>query len=750
MPDYEQLYHLNIGALKAAAESWGEMARKLKSLDHAMDNEVVKPFQAAGWTSADRTSDHAASLIKTTGKEFSDAATEAKAIADILDEAHSTLKKCKEDLHELAGPEAKKNLLHVSGTGIVRYQEGKSVADNPDAPLDHYYSTALAMEQENIDKFVNRINKVLARAQEADETASWALKRNVGSKKDDFNSRVHSTFDSADAGRALQLAQKGKEMSDKDLKEFNGLLKANRNDKEFAEKFAVGMGGRGTLEFWSEMADPRLELYGTSAPDEKRTVLLEELQKNLGTTLATATHGDSVAMKAWEKEVIGLGNQRLGTEHAANPYGFQVMSNLMRHGKYDTDFLSEYGKELVKVDKSFTGGVTPGHHWITMSHSDLNFGDENDRGNDPMTGFMEALGHNPEAATEFFYSKEGVEGEKSNLDYLLKERDWPHDNILGAKSEGKSGHNSLGHALEAAVTGHPYDRPPNGSTPPHSAERAAVMEDVVSLVSKDPEKAHAGMADSLGRMAAEYMPDIHHALVGGGSEMENLYPHGESTGAHFNSSDITRFLYEVGKDPDGYAAVNYGQHIYTSEIINYHFSNPDSYGRSTEDTLREVAAGGGQIEGIIGEARRNAVVEGAIESDKEFNDSLASGGEWAKAAIGIGIGVGVAGATSPVGGVVAGDSAKAISGAIIDGIIEGFEKDTKDGAVYRSGLDKSEAEESTTSVIRNAAAKADEENPSGMSRADLEALVRDGVKDGIGQANDRIKDNLPTGGESGE
>ncbi|MFD8593234.1 hypothetical protein ACFV1B_27410 [Streptomyces sp. NPDC059637] len=112
------------------------------------------------------------------------------------------------------------------------------------------------MEQENVDKFVDRINKVLARAQEADETASWALKRNVGSKKDDFNSRVHSTFDSADAGRALQLAQKGKDMSDKELKEFNGLLKANRNDKEFAEKFAVGMGGRGTLEFWSEMADP--------------------------------------------------------------------------------------------------------------------------------------------------------------------------------------------------------------------------------------------------------------------------------------------------------------------------------------------------------------------------------------------------------------------------------------------------------------------------------------------------------------
>ncbi|MER6016321.1 hypothetical protein [Streptomyces bluensis] len=45
MPTYQQLYHLNLGNLKAAAARWQETAAKFKGLHAAYGDDVARPFR---------------------------------------------------------------------------------------------------------------------------------------------------------------------------------------------------------------------------------------------------------------------------------------------------------------------------------------------------------------------------------------------------------------------------------------------------------------------------------------------------------------------------------------------------------------------------------------------------------------------------------------------------------------------------------------------------------------------------------
>ncbi|MGW1917421.1 hypothetical protein ACWCQS_43870 [Streptomyces sp. NPDC002076] len=61
------------------------------------------------------------------------------------------------------------------------------------------------------------------------------------------------------------------------------------------------------------------------------------LQRNLSLTLAGTSQSDSTAMTEWKSKMIVLGNQPIGGQ--TGPMGFQAMSNLIRAGDYDDQFL---------------------------------------------------------------------------------------------------------------------------------------------------------------------------------------------------------------------------------------------------------------------------------------------------------------------------------------------------------------------------------------------------------------------------
>ncbi|MFF7977126.1 hypothetical protein [Streptomyces sp. NPDC007905] len=85
---------------------------------------------------------------------------------------------------------------------------------------------------------------------------------------------------------------------------------------------------------------------------------MTELQKNLSMTLATASCSDSDGMKAWKSDLLREMNTSFHSDSKfpsqQNPIGAlgsQVISNLMRQGEFDTEFLDDYRTKLFKRDK---------------------------------------------------------------------------------------------------------------------------------------------------------------------------------------------------------------------------------------------------------------------------------------------------------------------------------------------------------------------------------------------------------------
>ncbi|MFE0405446.1 hypothetical protein ACFW19_26595 [Streptomyces nigra] len=431
----------------------------MKEVDESHGPKAQKPLEAAGWTTTGHSGDAAATAhrhIKDAGREADAAVQQARAIEKVLTETRDSLKAHQKRLHDYVQETTASGKVRISDQGKVTFTE--SVVDDPELQGQPGYGQAVAAEQRRVAEIEGEIRKILAAVTEVDDSAAAALRYNVGNKNG-FNERATGNTEKAeeryDSARAVRLAHKGEDMSDSELREFNSLLREHKKDPEFSERFATRMGGRGTLEFWEGM-----NLHADPAPEGTRKELLEQTRTQLGTTLGTATQSDTKAMQDWKADVIAAGPYSL--DHDLNkPRGFQVMSDLMNSGRYDDAFLKNYGKALIDYEKDVTeGGDSLSEEYLgkTIPGSGLDGGDidlTNDWGTDPMTGYMNALGHNHQASTEFF-------SDKGNFDYVVGgdgvkgARDWPEDAHPQYESGKSRGYDALGHALESATTGTDY------------------------------------------------------------------------------------------------------------------------------------------------------------------------------------------------------------------------------------------------------------------------------------------------------
>ncbi|MEU9761123.1 hypothetical protein ACFYYY_18110 [Streptomyces sp. NPDC001834] len=128
--------------------------------------------------------------------------------------------------------------------------------------------------------------------------------------------------------------------------------------------------------------------------------------------------------------------------------------------------------------------------------------------------------------------------------YLTKDRIWLPDATFEGDNKVIAGHDSLGHALEAATTGYAYDADPMsdkdpavpGSRDHWTAATAGVMEQVAFLYGSEdgPKMLHeqSQLADSLGKMGAAYIDDIDYSLSGVGDSVKDdgAFPAGHVRG----------------------------------------------------------------------------------------------------------------------------------------------------------------------------------------------------------------------------
>ncbi|MEU9330100.1 DUF6571 family protein [Streptomyces canus] len=712
MPTYEQLYHLNLSNLKAAADRWRETATKFKGLHTAYGDEVAAPFKQAGWHQPALTAGKASNDVRDAHQEYADAQKEAEGIAGVLASLHGALKKAKDDLSHLAEVEAPKQELHVSATGVVTPR--KDLSQDTGARHDPDGQALIREQQQACDAFARRIEAVLQQAADADETACWALRRDLGGYTDNFNSKVVMSLDSADATHAAELMKKGDKLTDTELTELNHLLKSNQGDAEFSTNFYKQLGQKGTLQLYGQLA-----LQTADAGDERKA-LLQELQRNMGNNLATATNPGKTPHldEQWTADL-----RKLGTQHIAlypdsmreGPYGYQLLGGILRYGDYDSSFLTpiaEHVTQLHAKDPYFFAGTKS-----DFGGSDYGFNPsgKNGAGYDPMNSVLEALGHSPQAATDYFtppmekYAEDGthkgelanIDGANSYLDYLVNKDYESFPDITGhdpdaAKKSMNDFPDSLGHALEAATTGRPAGADPSTGPLAHSTDQAALASQVINkfsgpdagglLNSDDGTAPYTAATDSLGNIGADYMGDIQRSISG----QTSLPVQGSS--ADLDPEVTKEFLYQVSQDPDAYAALTGSQQAYTSAVIDAEIKGPDDSDVSLTQRVSSAAHPGAEVAGIMSAARAHAVHDTHAHGDAEYNEGVDTANKW----VGRGLGLATGAIKVPVVGDVAGWAIEDIQ----ENVANRLYQDTTDEAQSEAGRSYTSGESALREAVR--------------------------------------------------
>ncbi|MBT2454199.1 hypothetical protein [Streptomyces sp. ISL-86] len=495
--DLDALRFADFSKLATAVSDWTAMATKLWELEHDARGDLGGKAAKANWAGVNATVTK--EFISKTAKEFADAATEATSIGNILRDTHGELVDYKARLNEAIRRGLEKNLT-VVGTGNGGFTVTMNI--HPDRAAkghtvpEHTEADATALRDE--------VQRILEGATESDSTAAKALTMLVTQTPYGFSDAAYYDRDRAadamkDADRIAKLLKtKGDDMSPEEFDKLNADLAKYKDDRLFQETLATTIGPRGLLDFWADLADPS----DGGTLQRSRHDQFGDFQRNLSLTLAGATQSDSPAMRAWENDMVKLGEERIQTR-GSQVYGYQVMSNLMRNGDWDNRFLNDYGNALVATEKKmklpanyWNGGIPP--------VPKMNFIGE-DFGRDPMTGFMTGLAASPNAATEFFNTTQPTD----NAQYVLGDRQTFDDTPLDGK-DGNSAREATGNALVAAATG--VD-PNNATAPPDdlTPEHRQVLDRSLKYLSERGDDFPSEMRDDMAKILSTHSDVVHHS-----------------------------------------------------------------------------------------------------------------------------------------------------------------------------------------------------------------------------------------------
>ncbi|MFJ9844349.1 hypothetical protein ACIRYZ_28620 [Kitasatospora sp. NPDC101155] len=390
------LSNAKVDVLTAAATSWEQIATKLRAMDGEWNSVVVAKVNGSGWTG--KSSELAKPALQRGNDQLGAAATEAAAIASVLGEAARDIQAAKD--------KAAAVVAEVTAAGYTVSPDGGTVNwPAPDKATVHDPEASRTYQDKcraKAEGFQRRIGNVLREATEADQRACFALRADATTDKDgSFNAQAVGGGPEADAKRAAQLAAKGKKLTDPDLLELNSLLAAHGGDPVFTTRFYETVGPKGLLVFWDNMVGADSGVGGVS---DARLQQYQDLQKNLGTTLATATRTSNQPHLSdqWAADLRKAGAELLSEEPPVGmgtrpyiPRGYQVLAGILRTGNYDPHFLNPIAEHVLQLDAKDTNRTRP--FWPDFGGDKRGIfnivGQDGAAGYQPLTGILEALGH---------------------------------------------------------------------------------------------------------------------------------------------------------------------------------------------------------------------------------------------------------------------------------------------------------------------------------------------------------------------
>ncbi|MGW1596281.1 hypothetical protein [Streptomyces sp. NPDC002343] len=678
MLKYEDIIDAPVAKLKAAADDWSEMAGKLDTLaTDAADGMRAKADRAA-WEGVNAGVTKA--FIGKTVKEFADAAAEAKGVQLILEEGYAAIKKAKDDLISIRDHEGPAAGIRVDGNGKVTARH--PLSENRAAQHDPDYSEFLQKERRNIESWQKRIDLIVDNCNDTDLALKNTLEANVTDRKD-FNAPTYTKLDQEEAARAAALAAKGRDITHAELQQLNELLKDNSSSVAFSKGFYEKLGPEKSLAFFGQLSTDTYE-YGKV--DAERLKDVQELQKNLGLNLATASH-DKEFTDTWGPQLRKLGTERipLDKHDYGGPFGYQLLGGIMRYGNYDAKFLNPIAEHVAQLHQKDPDMFAGNKVVNSPFKNPFNPSGVNGAGYDPATAMLEALGNSPEAAKKFFtdpptaYNEDGTvnhgatadlgknkDGEAIDnyLDFFSNEKweSFPDVNSLDEKENKASLDqmpDALGHALEAATLGYPVGHP--DATVVRDADNAAVMQKVMEKYGADPgllKEHHEAMADSLGVMGAGYVDDINWALAK--NDPDSVFAPGRNPDGHLDFMDtvdgngrsvVRGFLSTLGQHPDAYATVSTAEQVYTRSMLEGAVGPDGKIDDEVAARARATVRVGAEVHGMLDQSRADQVEATNLKAHEDYEKAVAKRAGWIEfgATAGIAAGVAFLPATAAVG-----------------------------------------------------------------------------------------------------
>ncbi|MCX2184876.1 hypothetical protein KV205_30755 [Streptomyces sp. SKN60] len=663
MLTFDNVYHAPLDRMKAAADRWSEMKGRLDRLAEDARKTMAAKAGAEDWRGVN--AEVTKPFIDKTAKEFADAAKAADGIHKVLEDGYHAFRKAKADLTTLVETDAPHQGLVVKSNGVV--EAAFSLEREAVAHYDRDYAEALRKQRVDIAALQRRLDAVIDSCDDADEACANALRADITGDRHQFSAPKYGSLDAEQADRALALARKGREgrgLSHAELVRLNELLGDHQGSREFARTFYDGLGAKGALELFGGLAG---DATGGVKLDAERLKDVQDLQRNLGLNLATATRGGDAWTETWSTEMRRLGTERIpSSPRDHNPaFGYQLLGGILRHGDYHPRFLvpiAEHVAQLhAKDPRLFNDNKPMVEGWF---HNRFNPSGVNGAGYDPMIPMLEALGHSPEAAKRFFSAEptaygvdgraggtldlgKGKDGSKieSYLDFFANEKYESFGDIDSNDPDEKKKAadylpDALGHALEAATLGHGWDDPKPELR--RDETTAGIMARVVDKYGGDAEflkKHHSALADSLGTMGAGYVDDLNWALTKNESTAP-FAPGGDGAGhLRFGRTAAVDFLSALGQHPEAYATMSTAERLYTTSVLEAQVG-PD--GRIAEDRAREAVRTGASLQGVLDEARARQVEAEGMKLHEDYEKAQAKKAAWVEFGTGAAIGAGVA------------------------------------------------------------------------------------------------------------
>ncbi|MGW2838431.1 hypothetical protein ACWCWD_11610 [Streptomyces sp. NPDC001493] len=568
--DFESLRQADFGRLGECVTAWQGVVEKLDTLEAQARDDLKAKADKADWAGVNATVSR--EFITKTAGEFADAHTQAKSIHDILQDTHDELVGYRQQLDQALERGRLKNLTVTSTGGggftVTMLIHPDRAAAGHDVP-DH--------SQQDADQLRDDVQVIMGRASESDTTASTVLRALVDQAEFGFSGAAYEDRDSAiDAIRKAEeaariLKENGDEMSPEEFQRLNGLLASYGNDPLFQEEFATQVGPKKMLEFWADLSSP-------DNPDELTRTELDQLgsfQRNLGIVLGGATQSDSPAMRQWENDMVRFSGDVYPTRQGSL-YGYQLMSNLLRAGDYDDQFLNRYGNALVAKEEELR---LPEKFWQGNGQlmPRMNFIGDAEFGRDPMTGLMTALANSRDAATEFFITKEP----QDNAEWVLKDRHYFDDSPL--KDGGNEARDAAGKAMFAAVSGVSDPQTPGGTYEEHTAEQREAMKRSLSILAGTGNDFPPEMRDSMAYALGNHGDWVHRAMSSPLNDNE------------LDSGQLMAVSTQISRNQDDYQILNQVMH---QPIVADIFAETDH----PEDSLDRA----GRTVGFLEEARYQA------------------------------------------------------------------------------------------------------------------------------------------------